>query len=67
LSTLTITLTLDEAAAIALATVVRRLTPEDYGAALAERGVDAAAWWRALDALSPQLPDLAPTGRAQGN
>ncbi len=55
-----ITLTLDEAAAIALATVIRRASPSDYADALIERGADVAAWWRVLDALSPQLPDQPP-------
>jgi hypothetical protein len=52
----TITLALDEEAAIALATIIRRLTPEDYGDALTARGVDVQAWYRAVDALSPLLP-----------
>jgi hypothetical protein len=52
----TITLALDENAAIALATIIRRLTPEDYGDALTASGVDVKAWYRAVDALSPLLP-----------
>ncbi len=40
----TITLALDENAAIALATIIRRLTPEDYGDALTANGVDVEAW-----------------------
>ena len=52
----TITLALDEEAAIALATIIRRLTPEDYGDALTARGVDVKAWYRAVDVLSPLLP-----------
>ena len=48
-SILDVPLKLDKAAAIALARVVRRVTPEDYGA-------DPQAWYRALDALSPLLP-----------
>jgi hypothetical protein len=52
----TITLALDENAAIALATIIRRLTPEDYGDALTASGVDVEAWYRAVDALSPLLP-----------
>lgn len=51
-----ITLALDENAAIALATIIRRLTPEDYGDALTANGVDVEAWYRAVDALSPLLP-----------
>ena len=47
--TRTVSLNLDDAAAIALATVIRRLAPEDHG-------VDPKAWYRALDQLSPQLP-----------
>jgi len=46
---LNVPLKLDKAAAIALARVIRRLAPEDYGA-------DPQAWYRALDALSPLLP-----------
>ena len=52
----TITLALDENAAIALATIIRRLTPEEYGDALTASGVDVDAWYRAVDALSPLLP-----------
>ena len=52
----TITLALDENAAIALATIIRRLTPEDYGDALTASAVDVEAWYRAVDALSPLLP-----------
>ena len=52
----TITLALDEEAAIALATIIRRLTPEDYGDALTASGVEVEAWYRAVDALSPLLP-----------
>jgi hypothetical protein len=48
-SILNIPLKLDKAAAIALARVVRRVAPEDYGA-------DPQAWYRAVDALSPLLP-----------
>jgi hypothetical protein len=48
-SILNVPLKLDKAAAIALARVIRRLAPEDYGA-------DPQAWYRALDALSPLLP-----------
>jgi len=44
---LNVPLKLDKAAAIALAPVIRRLAPEDYGA-------DPKA--RAVDALSPLLP-----------
>jgi hypothetical protein len=47
-----LTLTLDEAAAAALATVIRQVSPAEYG-------VDAPAWYRALDALSPQLTETA--------
>ena len=59
----TITLALDENAAIVLATIIRRLTPEDYGDALTASGVDVDACYRAVDALSPLLPkpNLAPT------
>jgi hypothetical protein len=56
-----IALRLDEQAAVALATIIRRLTPDDYGDALAARGVDVQAWYRAVDALSPQLPALPST------
>ncbi len=49
---MTITVTLDEAAAVALATIIRRLTPEDYRDTLATYGVDAAAWYRAVNAGS---------------
>ena len=55
----TITLALDENAAIALATIIRRLTPEDYGDALTANGVDVEAWYRAVDALRPLKPNLA--------
>ena len=48
-SILDVPLKLDKAAAIALARVVRRVAPEDYGA-------DPPAWFRAVDALSPLLP-----------
>jgi hypothetical protein len=48
-SILNVPLKLDKAAAIALARVIRRLAPEDYGA-------DPQAWYRALDALSRLLP-----------
>jgi hypothetical protein len=48
-SILAVSLKIDKAAAIALARVVRRAAPEDFGA-------DPAAWYRALDALSPLLP-----------
>ncbi len=46
---LRVSVRLDAAAATALARVIRRVRPEDYGA-------DAQAWYRALDELSPQLP-----------
>ena len=52
----TITLALDENAAIALATIIRRLTPEDYGDALTANGVAVEAWYRAVDTLSTLLP-----------
>jgi hypothetical protein len=56
-----VALRLDEQAAVALATIIRRLTPDDYSDALAARGVDVQAWYRAVDALSPQLPALPST------
>ncbi len=48
-STLAVSLKIDRTAAIALARVIRRVAPEDYGA-------DAPGWYRAVDALSPLLP-----------
>ena len=48
-SILSVPLKLDKAAAIALARVIRRLVPEDYG-------VEPKAWYRVVDALSPLLP-----------
>ena len=45
-----ITIDLDDEAATALATIIRRLTPDDYADALTARGVDVKAWYRALDA-----------------
>lgn len=44
-----ISLDLDREAALALATVIRSADPQVYG-------VDAQAFWRAVDALSPLLP-----------
>jgi hypothetical protein len=55
-----ITIDLDNDAAIALATIIRRLTPDDYADALRARGVEGQAWYRALDALSPHLPEEPP-------
>jgi hypothetical protein len=46
---LNVPLVIDAGAAIALARVIRRADPEDFGA-------DPQAWYRALDALSPLLP-----------
>jgi hypothetical protein len=47
----TILMQLDDAAAAALAAVIRAAAPEDYGA-------DPKAWYRAIDQLSPQLPAI---------
>jgi hypothetical protein len=59
-SILNVPLKLDKAAAVALARVIRRVSPEDFGA-------DPQAWFRALDALLPLLPgtldDPRPTKR----
>ncbi len=59
-----ITIELDDEAATALATIIRRLTSDDYADALTARGVNVKAWYRAVDALSPQLPIETPASPA---
>jgi hypothetical protein len=59
-----ITIDLDDEAATVLATIIRRLTPDDDADALTARGVNVKAWYRAVDAPSPQLSIETPASPA---